>query len=288
MEQQDGATGVATVAKEQAGQVGQTAADAGGQVAQTTKEQAQNVVGEARQQARDLVHEARTQVRSQAGTQKGRAVEGLRSLGDELHQMAQQGGGQSGIAAEVARQAADRAHGLAQYLDRHEPADLLDEVRAYARRRPVVFLTGAAIAGVVAGRLTRSLASQGDNGPAALPAGRTQGLTGGYGTGYDTGYGSGYSTGTAAAAGYQTEPTEVYDPGYQPPAPLPVDPAPAYPGSPVSADPTYPATPADPGYEDTGYDPAAPGTSQPTGDAYQQGYDQGSERDQPPSRGWTP
>ena len=120
MEQKDGAGGVGTVATEQAGQVGQTAAQAGGQVAQTTMEQATNVVGEAKQQGRDLVWEARTQVSAQAGTQKARAVDGLRSLGDELQQMAGQGG-QSGIAAEVARQAATRAHGLADHLDRHEP-----------------------------------------------------------------------------------------------------------------------------------------------------------------------
>ena len=110
MERQDGAGGVANVARDQAGQVGQTAADAGGQVAQTTKEQAGAVVGAVRKQTRDLVGEARTQVGSQAGVQKGRAVEGLRSLAGELDQMALQGG-QSGVATEVARQAASRAHG---------------------------------------------------------------------------------------------------------------------------------------------------------------------------------
>jgi hypothetical protein len=130
------------------------------EVAQTTKDQATNVVGEAKQQGRDLVWEARTQVGEQAGTQKARAVGGLRSLGDELQQMAGQGG-QSGIAAEVARQAATRAHGLADHLDRHEPSDLLDQVRTYARRRPVVFLAGAAVLSVLAGRLTRNLASDG-------------------------------------------------------------------------------------------------------------------------------
>jgi hypothetical protein len=196
MEQQDGAGGVATVAKEQAGQVGQTAAQAGGQVAQTTKDQAATVVGEAKQQARDLVGEARTQVGDQAGAQKGRAVEGLRSLAGELHQMAQQGG-QSGIATEVARQAASRAHGLAEHLDRHDPGELLDQVRSYARRRPVAFLAGAAVLGVVAGRLTRNLASD-DPGPAspgpaalsggspapALPAPTTV-ESYGFGAGYD-------------------------------------------------------------------------------------------------------
>ena len=174
----DGNTSSTTdVAKEQAGRVGQTAAGAGGQVAQTAKEQAQTVVGEAKQQARDLVGEARTQVRDQAGSQKTRAVEGLYALGDELDQMAQNSG-QPGLATEVARQVSGRTRYLAGYLDRHEPGDLLEEVRSYARRRPVVFLAGAAVAGVVAGRLTRGLASAADSagsrpelaGAAAVPA----------------------------------------------------------------------------------------------------------------------
>jgi len=156
------------VAKEQAGRVGQTAAEAGGQVAQTAREQAQNVVGEAKQQARDLVGEARTQVRDQAGSQKTRAVQGLHALGDELEQMAQNSG-QSGLATEVARQVSGRTRDLGHYLDRHEPADLVEEVRAYARRRPVAFLAGAALAGVVAGRLTRGLASGGDDSTAPRP-----------------------------------------------------------------------------------------------------------------------
>jgi hypothetical protein len=113
----------------------------------------------------------------QAGSQKSRAVQGLQALGDELEQMAQNSG-QSGLATETARQVSSRTRDLAQYLDRQEPADLLEEVRSYARRRPVVFLAGAALAGVVAGRLTRGLASAGGDsgsrpelaGAAAVPA----------------------------------------------------------------------------------------------------------------------
>ena len=65
------------------------------------------------------------------------------------------GGQQSGTVSEVARQAADRADRLAEWLGQREPGDLLDEVRSFARRRPGAFLLGAAIAGVVVGRLTR-------------------------------------------------------------------------------------------------------------------------------------
>jgi hypothetical protein len=108
------------------------------------------------------------QVRDQAGSQKSRAVQGLHALGDELEQMAHSSG-QSGLAAELARKVSGRTRDLADYLDRREPGDLLEEVRSYARRRPVVFLAGAAMAGVVAGRLTRGLTSGGDDSTVARP-----------------------------------------------------------------------------------------------------------------------
>jgi len=240
MEQQDDAGGVATAAKDQAAQVGQTATQAGGQVARTTKDQAANVADEATQQARDLIGEARTQVDDQAGVQKVRAVEGLRSLGDELHLMAAQSG-QSGLATEVARQAAARANGLADHLDRYEPTELLDQVRAYARRRPVVFLTGAAVLGVLAGRLTRNLASDG-SGP--------QALTGGSAT----------SALPAAAAGYEADylATDAGTPGY--PTESPSTTSGLY-GS-GHAPPVY----GEPVYEQAAYEePVRPGYAQPGG-----------------------
>jgi hypothetical protein len=165
------------VARDQAREVGQSAKQASGQVAQTATDQARLVMSEARQQTRDLLGEARSQAREQAHTQQQKAVGGLRQLGDELSKMCKmtQASGQSGIASELAQQASDRAHGIATWLEQHEPAGLVDEVRNFARRQPGTFLIGAALAGVVVGRLTRGvMAPESDNtgtgGPAALPA----------------------------------------------------------------------------------------------------------------------
>jgi hypothetical protein len=66
-------------------------------------------------------------------------------------------GGQSGVATEVAQQAAERIHGVASWLEQREPADVLQAVRDFARRRPGVFLAGAVAAGLAAGRLTRGM-----------------------------------------------------------------------------------------------------------------------------------
>jgi hypothetical protein len=147
------------VARQEAGNVGQSATEAAGQVAQTTKEQAKEVTSEVGRQARDLVGEASTQARDQAGKQRDRAVSGLRALGDELEQMAERGG-QSGVATEVARQLSSRSRNVAQFIEQREPGDLLEEVRSFARRRSGVFLVGAALAGVAVGRLTRASVSQ--------------------------------------------------------------------------------------------------------------------------------
>jgi hypothetical protein len=60
----------------------------------------------------------------------------------------------SGPAHDLLHQATGKVEELAGWLQDREPADLLEEVRSFARRKPGTFLLGAALAGVVAGRLT--------------------------------------------------------------------------------------------------------------------------------------
>ncbi|MEU1886899.1 hypothetical protein [Micromonospora sp. WMMD987] len=168
--QQSNGTGI----REQARQVGADAATAGGAVAQTAREQGHEVVDEARRQARNLYGEARDQLTTRGGEQQRKAAGGLRSLADEMRAMAQNGG-QGGPVTELAHQAADRVHGVAGWLEEREPGDLLHEVKTYARRNPGTFLVGAALLGVVAGRLARGLTAGSDT---AGPSGRD--ATGGY------------------------------------------------------------------------------------------------------------
>lgn len=145
--------------------VGAQTARAGRDVAGSVKEQGEETLAEATRQARNLYGKARGQLTSQAGEQQRRAAGGLRSLAEEMRSMAEHNG-QSGPVSEFARQSAEKVHLAANWLEKREPGDLLTEVRGYAKRNPGPFLVGAALLGVVAGRLIRNLASSGDQHPA--------------------------------------------------------------------------------------------------------------------------
>lgn len=147
--------------------------DGASDVLGTAAENAQDVAHEAARQARDLLDEARTQVSQQAGEQHKKAAESLRSLSEQLAAMSRNGG-QDGLAVEVVGQASDRMRTAADWLEQREPGEIVDEVRAFARRRPGMFLLGAVVAGVAAGRLTRGVvAVHGDSSPADAPTGGT-------------------------------------------------------------------------------------------------------------------
>lgn len=155
----DKAKDVAGTAKEQASQVGHDAADSAKNVAGTAKDEASKVVGETKKQAQALYEEARTQLHEQAGVQQGRVAEGLRNIGDELNRMAQ-ASDQPGVATDLVSQVASRTSGIASWLDQRDPGSLLTEVKNYARRKPGTFIAVSAVAGLVAGRLVRSLTSE--------------------------------------------------------------------------------------------------------------------------------
>src|SRR3712207_5166084 len=149
-----GSPSTTDVAKDEARNVGQTAKEAGSQVASTAADQAKNVVAETRHQARSLVEQGRTQVRQQAVTQQQKAGQSLSSLAEQLRSMVAGNAPAPGPARDLIEQGAGRVEEFASFLQNREPADLLDEVRSFARRKPGTFLLGAALAGVLAGRLT--------------------------------------------------------------------------------------------------------------------------------------
>ena len=143
------------VAVDEAKNVKDTAAQAGSQVASTAAEQAKEVAQETQRQAKDLLDQGRAQLKDQAMSQQQKAAQGLSSLAQELRGLADgSSSGAPGPARDLLQQASGMVEGFADRLQNREPAELLDEVRAFARRKPGLFLLGAAAAGVLAGRLT--------------------------------------------------------------------------------------------------------------------------------------
>lgn len=140
--------------KDEAKQVRDTLAESGTDVAETAVGEAKNVAAETKQQAVSLLDTVRSEVGDQANTSQNRIADTLHSLSKELGGMAESSS-ESGPLTDLARQTARKGGEIAHWLQDREPSDVLEKVRAYARRRPGTFLLLCGVAGVVAGRLTR-------------------------------------------------------------------------------------------------------------------------------------
>ncbi len=258
-----GEPSTADVAKDQAGAVAGSASDAGKHVAGVAGEQAGQVASEASQQVRDLVHQTRGELTEQAATQQKRVAGALRSLGEELHSMAQNSE-QQGPATDLVKQAAERTGKVASWLEDREPGNVVDEVTRFARQRPGAFLAIAAGAGLLVGRLGRGLKAANDD----------DGNSGGNSSARGPGSAPNLGAGENSRQGYATTPppqVPVYPPapGYPQPAPGYPQPAPGFQQPPA---PTYPPNP---GYQQPppGY-PRGPGYPQAPGYPPAPGYRQ--------------
>jgi hypothetical protein len=160
------ATDTTALAKDEAQNVKDTAVQAGSQVAGTAADQAKQVAQETQRQAKDLIDQGRSQVKDQVVSQQQKAGQGLSSIAQELRALADgTSEGAPGPARDLLQQASGMVESFAGKLQNREPAELLEEVRSFARRKPGTFLLGAAVAGVLAGRLTSGVkAAHSDSG----------------------------------------------------------------------------------------------------------------------------
>ena len=182
---------VAGVAKEQASAVKDTALENAQQVAEVAKGEVSKVASQATGQVKDLVAQGRTEISSQLSTQQERLASVVQSFADELGTMGSKADG--GPLADLAKQGSRRVGEVAHYIETAEPSDVVEQLRNFARRRPVAFLVGAALTGGVVGRLTRSVAAEAKDTKLAQDTGYTGGN---YATSSTTQYGAGtYNTG---------------------------------------------------------------------------------------------
>jgi hypothetical protein len=193
-----GSSSTADTARGEAANVKDTAVGAAAGVKDVAKSEASSVAQEARYQTGSLVESTRSELRGQASIQQSALAGRLQGWASELGSMASKAD-ESGPMSDLAQQASRKVGEISHWLENHEPADLLEEVKRYARRRPVAFLAIAAAAGVLAGRVTRGAVA----GRTSVDAGRESTPARAYdGGAYD--YESAAPSGAAyGARGYQ-------------------------------------------------------------------------------------
>ena len=141
-------------AKSEAANVKDTVAEAAAGVKEVAMSEVSNVAEEAKYQTRNLLDQTRSELRGQASNQQSALAAMVKEWASEIGAMASKSE-ESGPMTDLAYKASHRGREIANWLDTHEPGDLLEEVKRFARRRPFAFLALAAAAGVVVGRLTR-------------------------------------------------------------------------------------------------------------------------------------
>ena len=146
-------------------------------VAGVAGEEAKGVAHDAKDAARGFLHETRAQLSDQASTQQRRAAGALRSTSDELAGLADGTATGSGAATNAVRAVGEQTRRVADWLEQREPADVVYEVRTFARRHTGAFLAIAVGVGLLAGRVTRALVSDARDNDRSH--GRTLGAAGG-------------------------------------------------------------------------------------------------------------
>ncbi|MDO5734867.1 MAG: hypothetical protein Q4P15_00165 [Propionibacteriaceae bacterium] len=153
---------VADSAQDAAAEVKDTAVAAGSDLADSVTEQAGEVAHEVGHQSRRLMDEGMSELQSQAGAGQQRLAELSRSFGGELQAM-RSNTDQSGPLTDLVGSAEQMFDDAANWLERSEPADVLDSVRRYASRNPWTFLAISAGVGFVGARIVRGLKKPDDN-----------------------------------------------------------------------------------------------------------------------------
>ncbi|MFC7613281.1 hypothetical protein ACFQV2_06310 [Actinokineospora soli] len=142
-------------ARERARATAEQAKSSAAQVADTAREQVREVASDAGRQTKAFASDVRDRLAREADEQSTRAADLLAKWADDLSEMA--GDGDSPARA-MARQLSERGREFADQLREGGPNDVLDQVRAFARRRPAAFLAGSAAAGFLVGRLGKGIA----------------------------------------------------------------------------------------------------------------------------------
>ncbi len=121
------------------------------QAADTAKKKATEAADTAKKKANQVVGQAST--KADMGLDK--AAAGIGKAADMLHEKAQGANGQSGGLMGMASQTADKLDGAAQYLKEKDSSQLVADLEAMVRQKPVQSLLIAAGVGLLLSKMMR-------------------------------------------------------------------------------------------------------------------------------------
>ena len=139
-------------------------------VASEATSEAKAVAGHAKDQLGDFVGQARDEVRRQADDRSAQAATGLRTLADQVGALKEGRTEESGNLAGYLDEAQAKVSSFAARVEQGGAQGVLDDLTSLARRRPGVFLAGAAAAGFAAGRFLRAARADDGGQSAAAPS----------------------------------------------------------------------------------------------------------------------
>lgn len=165
-------------AKQEGQQLAADAREQAGEVADTARQSAAEVAEEAKHQAADLAEDARRQLHDQARQQTDHLGDAIQDLGHKLHALADGRTDETGQVGDYAGRVADQVDRIGGRVQELGFDGTVDELQRFARRRPGVFLLGAAAAGFAVSRLGRGAKDAQQQQPEGGGPGQTQGGAG--------------------------------------------------------------------------------------------------------------
>jgi hypothetical protein len=160
-DEQSKAGRVADTTMTEASNVASAATQGARNVASEAGAQGKAVASEAKQQLDRLVTQGRDEVRLQAEQRSSQAAGQLRTLAEHFSALVE---GRPGDAGPLVGYVNDLRHQLgsvAARLEQGGPQGIVNDLTRFARRRPGLFLAGAASMGFVVGRVVRAGAASG-------------------------------------------------------------------------------------------------------------------------------
>ncbi len=136
--------------------VANTAVDKAQEAAGKTQEKMSETTAAAKEQAKRAASQVSEQAKHTVDSRMSDVGHEIGSVADAVRQTSAEMGGESETLSKYGDRLAEQLEGISSYLNEKGVEDVLTDLQDFARSKPVVFLGGAFMLGIMAGRFIRS------------------------------------------------------------------------------------------------------------------------------------